>query len=155
MGPWRKGHKGRVTFNQENVLVGEGLLLDCEPLCGVWTFLSSSSYTPACVGPPHHQHQPPSNVQSRRELGRTPPCLLPPGAAAHKEEEVIASWFCFAAGHQSPPLEMVGYKNKKKLTKKILNNEGGYCTCTMAVVLLVTASFTLANCQLQSNVCHH
>ena len=26
--------------------------------------------------------------------------------AAHKEDEVIASWFCFAAGHQSSPLEM-------------------------------------------------
>ena len=26
--------------------------------------------------------------------------------AAQKEEEVIASWFCFAAGHQSSPLEM-------------------------------------------------
>ena len=27
----------------------------------------------------NHQPPPPSNVQSRRELGRTPPCLLPPG----------------------------------------------------------------------------
>ena len=58
--------------------------------------------------------QPPSNVQSRRELGRTPACLLPPGAAAHKEEEVIASWICFAAGYQSPPLQMVGYKQQQK-----------------------------------------
>ena len=111
-----------------------------------------SSPAPACIGPPRH-HQPPSNVQSRRELGRTPPCLLPPGAAAHKEEEVIASWFCFAAGHQSPPLQMVGYKQQQKNWQKWY--DGGYCTCTMAVVLLVTASFTLANCQLQSNVCHH
>ena len=35
-----------VTFNQEKAVVwGVGLLHDCEPLCGVWTFLSSSSYT--------------------------------------------------------------------------------------------------------------
>ena len=94
-----------------------------------------------------------SNVQSRRQLGRTPPCL--PAAArrrwkeavltaAHKEDEVIASWFCFAAGHQSPSLEMVGYKQQKKLTKKILNNEGGYCTLACDPWILIVTN--PANC---------
>ena len=75
------------------------------------------------------KRRPPSKLQSWKE-GAGQDSTVPEAVktAAHKEEEVIASWFCFAAGHQSPSLEMVGYKQQKKLTKKILNNEEGYCT---------------------------
>ena len=54
--------------------------------------------------------------------------------------EVIAPWFCFAPGHQSPPLAMVGYnKNIFCFIKNIFLHKGGG-HCTTVVVLLVTAT---------------
>ena len=70
--------------------------------------------------------------------------------------EVIAPWFCFAPGHQSPPLAMVGYnKNIFCFIKNIFLHKGGG-HCTMVVVLLVTTRSLpspprLANCFLVLN----